>query len=265
MPELPEVEQVVRSLRPVVLGEAVEGILRLSPHVLVGEGSLWQALKGKPFRSVERRGKYILMEAEGGLVLGFHLRMSGRLLYREGPPFPGQHLHLHLALTRGHLLFWDPRKFGRCYLLSPGSPAPWDGLGPDPFDAGEAVLAEWRRRRAPIKALLLNQKILSGVGNIYADEALFRAGIRPGRPGMSLSPKEAEGLLQALREVMEEALLWGGTTFRHFQDALGEEGRFARRLSVYGRKGEPCPRCNTPLQRDVVAGRGSTFCPACQV
>ncbi|MDI3269449.1 MAG: bifunctional DNA-formamidopyrimidine glycosylase/DNA-(apurinic or apyrimidinic site) lyase [Bacillota bacterium] len=263
MPELPEVEHVVRSLRPQVVGEGIQDVRVLSPHVVVA-GPFLGALQGKMLHSLERRGKFIVAEAEGSLRLGFHLRMTGRLLYREGPPFPEGHLHLHIPLTKGHLLFWDQRKFGRFYVVGPGEKAPWDDLGPDPFAAGEELVQVWRGRKAPIKALLLNQRLLAGVGNIYADEALFRAGLHPGRPGQSLGPEEGGRLLQSLRQVLREALDAGGTTFRHFQNGLGEEGRFAGELKVYGRRGEPCVRCGTPLRREVWAGRGSTFCPRCQ-
>ncbi|QIA26446.1 bifunctional DNA-formamidopyrimidine glycosylase/DNA-(apurinic or apyrimidinic site) lyase [Thermaerobacter sp. PB12/4term] len=232
----------------------------------------------------------------GRLWLAIHLRMTGRLtLARRGEPRP-PHTHVVFELEPGpgrpweELRFSDVRRFGRLYLM-PDNPlararsrpagrrAGREGthagtglrglytLGPEPLSRRFGAAELGRRlagRRAPIKAVLLDQRVVAGLGNIYADEALFRAGLHPARPAGSLTGQEVARLARAIRGVLREAVAAGGTTFSDYRDGLGREGRFARRLAVYDREGHPCPRCGTPVAALRLAGRTSHYCPRCQ-
>ncbi len=274
MPELPEVETTARSLRPHLAGRAIVGVRAPDYLPLIapyrGEEFV-AALLGCRVREVGRRGKYLLLFLEDGRVLSVHLGMSGRLLFLPRGTPSDRHTHAVLELEGGQALhFRDPRKFGRIRLLSAEAYVALDRrLGPEPLSPAftQEVLAERLRRhpRARLKALLLDQRFLAGLGNIYADEALFRAGLHPLRPAQ-LSGEEIARLHRAIREVLEEAIAAEGTTLadRGFLFGAGEEGRFAERLQVYGRAGQPCPRCTTTLRREYVLGRSSTFCPCCQ-
>lgn len=275
MPELPEVETTARFLRPHLSGRAIVGVRALDYPPLVAPYSregFAAALLGGRVRDLGRRGKHLLLFLEDGRVLAIHLGMSGRLLLfpRETPP--DRHTHAVLDLDDGNALhFGDPRKFGRMRLLSAEEYAALDRrLGPEPLSPTFTVqvLAQrlQARSQARLKALLLDQRILAGLGNIYADEALFRAGLHPFRPAGSLTPEDVGRLHQAIREVLEEAIAAEGTTLpdRAFRFGTGTDGRFAVRLQVYGRAGRPCPRCGTTLRRERLAGRSTCFCPRCQ-
>ncbi|MGB9722295.1 MAG: bifunctional DNA-formamidopyrimidine glycosylase/DNA-(apurinic or apyrimidinic site) lyase [Chloroflexia bacterium] len=275
MPELPEVETTARALRPHLAGRTIVGIRALDYTPLIapyGREDFIAALVGCRVQEVGRRGKHLLLGLEDGRFLAVHLGMSGRLLLFPGEIPPDRHTHAVLDLDDGRALhFCDPRKFGRMRLLSPEDYAALDrSLGPEPLspDWTAGLLAERLRcrPRARLKALLLDQRFLAGLGNIYADEALFGAGLHPCRPAGSLSPEEVIRLHRAVREVLEEAVAAEGTTLadRAFLFGRGEGGRFAERLQVYGRAGRPCPRCGTAIRCERVAGRSSHFCPRCQ-
>lgn len=275
MPELPEVETTARILAPELLARTVVAVHAIDYPPLVAPLSpeeFARRLVGRRITALGRRAKFLLLHLDDGAVLAVHLRMSGRLYLcpRESPA--EHHTHAVLELDDGRALrFRDPRKFGRMRLLSPEEHAALDRrLGPEPlsphWDAA-ALLAQLRGRpRARLKALLLDQHFLAGLGNIYSDEALFRAGLHPARPAGSLSPNEIEQLHRAIRSVLAEAIAANGTTLSDgiYLFGPGEAGRFAERLQVYGRAGEPCPRCGAPIVRKILAGRSSHFCPSCQ-
>ncbi len=272
MPELPEVETVRRDLDGRLGGRRVAAVDWVDYRMVrgrIGAEALAVRLTGQASRGVGRRGKFLVWRFQSGDRLILHLGMSGRI--RAGVS-PGEtrapHTHLVVTLDDGtELRLADPRRFGRVELVPKGSRQPL-ALGPEPlsraFTARRLQMA-LSGRRAPVKGLLLDQRLLAGVGNIYADEALFQARIHPARSGGSLAPEEVGRLHRALRRVLRAGLRHRGTTFRSFQDGFGEPGGHAPHLNAYGRRGKPCPRCATALASAVVAGRTSHFCPTCQV
>lgn len=286
MPELPEVETIRRTLAPLLIGRRVEGVTVRSPHCLAGpaapaagpaEGpAAWaEFLKGRTFAGLERRGKYLIARLDRGLLV-VHLRMTGRLVYYgDGAPEPDRHTHVIISLEGGgELRFWDQRKFGRLYLYPDGGAAEGDAagsagmvrLGPEPLADGftpERLAAALAGRRARIKALLLDQRVVAGLGNIYADEALFLAGVHPDREAGSLSAEEVRRLWEAIRAVLAAAIAHRGTTFSDYRDGLGAAGEFAPLLNVYRREGQPCRRCGATIVR-LRGGRSTRLCPGCQ-
>lgn len=270
MPELPEVETTRRGLEPLLRGKSFTTVVvrerRLREPVTRG---LPRLLAGHPLRALERRAKYLLFRYGHGTLL-LHLGMSGSLrLARPGEALR-KHDHLRFALgDGGELRFHDPRRFGLCLWLrgDPHADPRLAGLGPEPlgprFD-GAALQAALRGRRAAIKPLLMDPAVVVGVGNIYASEALHRAGIRPGRAGGRLTGPECVRLAGAVRAVLRDALRAGGTTLRDYVSGRGESGRFAVRLRVYDRAGEPCLVCRTPIRSRVLGQRSTFWCPACQ-
>ena len=262
MPELPEVETVVRSLARLAGRRIVAAEFR-SLRILRGgdPDRLAERLAGRRIAGVRRYGKFIVMPLEGGGYLALHLGMTGRLLLGGRA---GKHTRAILTLDEGVLLFDDPRQFGACEF-SEEFPARVARLGPEPleipFDDFRAAL---KRRTTRIKALLLNQRFLRGVGNIYADEALFRAGIHPLAIAGRLRGERPRKLYDALRTVLEEAIAAGGSSISNYVDAEGRAGFFQFRHRVYQRTGQPCVSCGTPIRRLLVTQRSSHFCPHCQ-
>ena len=230
-----------------------------------------EGVEGRTIEALTRRGKYILMHLGEGLLLVVHLGMTGSLRYVD-PAVPlADHVHALLDLDDLHQLrYRDPRRFGRLLLgteaeLVEARRLP--RLGPEPIDPSFSDLDLYRRlrtRRAPVKALLLDQAVVAGVGNIYADESLHRARIRPDRPGSSLSRQSARRLHGALRESLETAIANRGSSVNSYMDAFGEKGRQQEELLVYGRAGEPCATCGRPLSSVRLAGRTTVFCRRCQ-
>jgi formamidopyrimidine-DNA glycosylase len=275
MPELPEVETVRRGLEHHVTGRAIDTVRVLHPRAvrrhLAGPADFEAALAGRSLDTARRRGKYLWLSAGEDALLA-HLGMSGQLLVGE----PGRPLSPHVRIWftfSDHgpdLRFTDQRTFGHMCVVRDGAelPGPIAHIAPDPFepafDAG--VLAQrLRQRHTGVKRALLDQSLISGVGNIYADEALWRAGLHWARPTETLNGPEVSRLLAAVREVLTEALTAGGTSF----DALyvnvnGESGYFDRSLAVYGREGLPCRKCGTPVRRDPFMNRSAYSCPHCQ-
>ncbi|BAS27346.1 bifunctional DNA-formamidopyrimidine glycosylase/DNA-(apurinic or apyrimidinic site) lyase [Limnochorda pilosa] len=268
-------ERIRRELAQVLVGRRITGIELLEERLPQNTGpEELEAVVGRRVRRVRRRGKYLLLDLEGRGLLVLHLRMSGRLLFRE----PGRdgavrpsHVRLRLGVEGGgELVLVDPRRFGLLYWLPAGGARRVPGLaamGPEPLGrrfTREELGRILSGRAAAVKAVLMDQRRLAGVGNIYADEALFRAGIRPDRPAGSLSAQEVGRLHQALRAVLREGIRRGGVTVRSYAGIHGEMGRFQEVLQVYGRKGEPCLRCGAPLRGARVSGRSSVYCPACQ-
>ncbi|MBA3377520.1 MAG: bifunctional DNA-formamidopyrimidine glycosylase/DNA-(apurinic or apyrimidinic site) lyase [Chloroflexia bacterium] len=276
MPELPEVETVRRILHPVIVGQAIQGItLGTFPEVI---GSTMEGLDpvalliGQSFTDTSRRGKYLILHLDNGLYLIVHLRMTGRLLLIPSidPPVRFQYVAIHLG-NGLDLRFGDQRKFGRLILSTPDDVTQLDRrLGPEPFASSlnastlRAVLAN---RPGKIKNALLDQGVIAGLGNIYVDEALYRARIHPERPSNTLAVDELKRVLRAVRLVLNQSLARQGTTFSSFENPYGEQGTNASFLRAYGRAsaGGLCLRCGAPMERIVVGGRGTTFCPRCQV
>jgi formamidopyrimidine-DNA glycosylase len=272
MPELPEVETVARGLRAALVGRAFAGVeVRWARSVEpLDPAAFAQRLTGQTVSGVGRRGKWIVIALDGGDALLVHLRMSGRLVLESEACLDDRHLRVLLFLDDGRRLhFADQRKFGRMVLTAAPEERLGD-LGPEPLGDGftperlEEMLA---RRRGRIKPLLLNQRFLAGLGNIYADEALWLARIHPLRQADTLTPAEVEGLHGAIQSVLRAAIASGGTTLpdRAYQQADGRSGEFAGRLAAYGREGQPCPRCGAGVERIRVGQRSAHFCPRCQV
>ena len=273
VPELPEVETVRLSLAPHLVGHRVVAVQARRIALREGiEPASWRArFTGTRIVALERRGKYLLAHAERAVAL-FHLGMSGRMVLRR--PAEPREPHTHLVLRMDHGLevrFVDPRRFGVAVVLRPEELAGHPGLsrlGADPLGEGthEALRRAAARSRAPIRSVLLDQTVLAGLGNIYANEALARAGISPLRRARAISSRRVGVLAGAVRRVLEEALEAGGTTLRDggFVNASGDGGYFSVKLLVYGREGEPCVRCGKPIRRRVLTGRSVFYCPKCQ-
>lgn len=272
MPELPEVETVRRALELGLTGLLVSRVHGESvmmrrpldvPHIA-------SRTEGRIFSGVRRRGKYLLIDLEGGGSLLVHLGMSGKLLLGDaGRPRPA-HTHLVLSLSDGRdLRFVDPRRFGFAAWMAPGeerSDPSLRGLGIEPLDPGtvERLPLLLHARRSALKSLILDQHLIAGVGNIYAAEALWRAGIRPTRKGCQTSRKRLRRLVVEVRTVLQEAIDQGGTTLRDYATPDGNAGYFKVELNVYGRAGEPCPQCGVALKDTRISGRATVWCPKCQ-
>lgn len=275
MPELPEVEHLRRTLEPALVGAVVERAELRRRDVLRAGAPIERAmLVGGRVATLDRRGKELAIRCKDGRVLCVHLGMSGQLVLEspDAPTLPASHRHAEWSLAGRveRLVFRDPRRFGGLVAIDDGAglDARWLARGPDAFATPSrivaATLAAQGHRHAPIKAILLDQSVVAGVGNIYADESLFRARIRPDRRADSLSRKEWSALAAGLRRVLTLAVASGGSSLRDYRDGSGRVGSFQRLHRVYGRGGEPCPECATPLRDARVAGRTTTWCPACQ-
>ena len=274
MPELPEVETYVRDLAHLLAGvEIIAAEVRWAKTIATPLPELFCAqMVGQRFTGFDRRGKYMLLTLGSGLTLVVHLRMTGKFQLEAAGAEPDKHTHVTFDLRDGRRLFFrDSRKFGRIWLVADPA-ALLARLGPEPLgdDFGPAIFArKLAGRSAPIKALLLDQTVVAGVGNIYADEALFRAHIHPRRPGGLLCDGEIMALQQAMREVLAAAIAAGGSSLgasgvQNYVRPTGDAGAFQAQHHVYGRTGEPCHRCGTPIERLVIAQRSSHFCPNCQ-
>lgn len=272
MPELPEVETIKKTLEEKLRHRKVSGVEILLQKVTPGASpEEWERrLVGRKWVGLERRGKYLVLEVDSGDRVIAHLGMTGRLLFRPAGGERARHTHVVFHLEGGHELHYvDPRQFGRLRLAGPGDTLPpgMASLGIEPlspaFTAGR-LAALLRGRGGRIKSLLLNQSLVAGLGNIYADEVLFRAGIHPLREASSLSPAELARLHRAIRETIREAIRYRGTTIADYVDGEGQPGGFAFLLRVYGREGQACTSCGEEIQRLIIGGRSSHFCPRCQ-
>src|ERR1039458_8422828 len=262
MPELPEVETVARSIAPLVGRRIVSAEFR-SLRILRGgdPDGMAAGLAGRRIAGIKRYGKFIVMPLEGGGYLLIHLGMTGRLLL-DGPT--GKHTHAILTLDEGVLLFDDSRKFGSIQF-SEEFPARVARLGPEPLEISfDDFRTALKRHKTRVKSLLLNQRFLRGVGNIYADEALFRAGIHPLAIAGRLGGERPRKLYDAIRAVLSEAIDAGGSSISDYVDAQGREGFFQFSHRVYQRTDLPCVNCGTTIRRLVVVQRSSHFCPKCQ-
>jgi formamidopyrimidine-DNA glycosylase len=295
MPELPEVETVVRGLQKSVLGRKILSVW-IGKSDFIDNPAEFTRLSGQKIAAIERFGKFMLLRlangeevgvaAAAGVVAGVdsaasastgrekyaasllvHLGMTGQLAPSAAHiPFD-KHTHVSLTLDDGReLRYTDPRRFGRmAYLTAELLAKEIEGAGAEPLEVGTAEFSERvRSRNARIKALLLDQSVFRGVGNIYADESLWRSKIHPARVGTKLSVKEAETLRRALQDILNRAIVMRGSSISDFLDANGEPGEYQRHHRAYGREGKPCYRCRTPIRRVIVAGRSSYFCPKCQ-
>lgn len=258
MPELPEVETVVRSLAPHLIGRRIVEASFTSRLVTPGNRrKLAARVAGRTIVKLERRGKFILITLDEGTLV-VHLGMTGKLLLDSAVV---QHTYGIFALDQGVLHYEDPRQFGRIEW----NPKRIAKLGPEPLEIGvEEFSQRLHARKSRVKALLLNQQFLAGVGNIYADEALFAAGIHPLAIASRLSAARAARLHQAIREVLTLAIEHRGSSISDYVDAAGERGNFQLLHNVYGREGEPCLKCGAPIRKIVAGGRGTHFCPNCQ-
>jgi formamidopyrimidine-DNA glycosylase len=271
MPELPEVETIVSELRPLLVGRSVAGLHALWAGTLGGvdPNDFAARLADQKITGLGRRGKYILIYLDGGDVLVIHLRMTGRLFLSPADAEPDRYTRVVIDLAGGEeLRFADLRKFGRMVL------APADDLvsalprlGPEPLGDAyppEEMARTMGSRRSPVKSVLLNQQLLAGMGNIYADEALFLARIHPLRRADTLSEEEWRRLHAGVQATLANGIKNRGTSFRDYRDGRNQKGSNQETLAVYRRTGQPCPECGTPIERVVVGGRSSHFCPKCQ-
>lgn len=271
MPELPEVETVVRCLRPHICGLQVESFRLLYPPIVREPGHPpLEKLIGRRVDGLRRRGKMVLADFSGGVSLIVHLKMTGQLIFAGCEVLPDKHTHFIIRFRKSSrdLRFRDVRKFGFIRAVPTAeaeSARELSLLGPEPLELGrDAFLERLRGRRGRLKSLLLNQRVLAGIGNIYADEILFEAGLHPEADVSRLSRRRLKRLWAAVPKVLGEAIAHKGTTVRDFRNGLGDQGLFQNRLQVYGREGERCPRCGRRLRRTRLSGRSSHFCPGCQ-
>jgi len=269
VPELPEVETIARGLSRLIAGRTVTRVQIHNPGTIKGRAREFTRLvKGQTIRSVGRRGKLLLIRLNGPTLV-IHLKMTGRLWVSPRTEKPTKHTRLSLVLDNGDRLnFEDMRKFGYCLAVKDLDSCDWAfyrDLGPEPLEIEENRFVRlFAGRKAKIKALLLDQRVIAGIGNIYADEALFRAKIRPDARASDIPPDRLGALCRAVKEVLTEAIAAGGSSFRDYRDAYGAMGAFQNKFSVYGKAGQPCPECGQSLACMKVAGRTSTFCPKCQ-
>lgn len=273
MPELPEVETIVRGLQQEVIGSRIVGVIVREDMLLANrdQKKFIETIAGRVIKSVKRRGKYIIIGLSGNYSLVIHLRMTGKLLIKPSEAGFDKHSHVIFRLEGDRdLRFNNIRKFGRIYVVEGDN---WQQagslseLGPEPL-AHDFTVDKFKerisRRTTGIKSLLLKQDFIAGMGNIYTDEALYRAGISPYRSADSLTDKEITALYQAIRKVLKLGIKYNGTTFSDYVNSNGESGEFQEKLQVYQHDGEDCARCHHTIQKDKIAGRGSHFCPNCQ-
>ncbi|PFK35713.1 DNA-formamidopyrimidine glycosylase [Bacillus cereus] len=273
MPELPEVENVRRTLENLVTGKIIKDVIVTYPKLVKrpDDAELFkEMLRGETIERIERRGKFLLLYVTKYVIVS-HLRMEGKYLLHEGGEAIDKHTHVRFQFTDGtELHYKDVRKFGTMHLFKKGEEfeeMPLADLGPEPFDAEltPAYLQDkLRKTNRKIKVVLLDQRLLVGLGNIYVDEVLFRSGIHPEREASSLTKAEIEKIHAATVETLGEAVKRGGSTIRTYINSQGQIGSFQELLNVYGRKGEPCVTCGNVIEKTVVGGRGTHYCPICQ-
>ncbi|WP_071460347.1 DNA-formamidopyrimidine glycosylase [Bacillus massilinigeriensis] len=273
MPELPEVETVRKTLETLVLGKEIEEVEVRWPKMVkqpVETALFIDSLKGEKIDSVSRRGKFLIFYTPHYALVS-HLRMEGKYMLSKHGEESDKHVHAIFAFTDGsELRYRDVRKFGTFHLFGKGTEfkhPPLSGLGPEPFsEAFTPELLEERlgKTNRKIKAALLDQKLVVGLGNIYVDEALFRAGIHPERLASSITVVETYRLHKEIVATLKEAVDKGGSTIRTYINSQGKMGLFQLELNVYGRKDKPCKNCGGPIRKSVVGGRGTHYCPSCQ-
>lgn len=274
MPELPEVETVRKTLLELVSNKEIEHVSVFWPKIIKQPEEIAQfqdALVGQTIKDIGRRGKFLILYTDDYALIS-HLRMEGKYgVFQKIEPVD-KHTHVIFHFTDGtELRYKDVRKFGTMHLYVKGqefNTLPLSQLGPEPFSADftvEALASKLTKTKRNIKAVLLDQKVVVGLGNIYVDEALFRSGIHPERAADDLTKEEMERLHQEISNTLSEAVQKGGSTIRSYVNSQGQIGMFQLELFVYGRKGEECRICGSTLERIVSGGRGTVFCPKCQV
>lgn len=272
MPELPEVESVRQGLEQLVVGKRIEAVTVLWENIIKDPSVdvFKRKIVGQRIESVGRRGKFLLFELTSDRLIS-HLRMEGKFKVEASDAPLTKHTHVLFSLDDGtDLRYLDVRKFGKMSLtpnLSAFDHPSLKELGPEPFEESLTVEQLQRflnKRQRSIKSCLLDQKMVAGIGNIYADEILFRSHIHPERQANTLTMKEVTTLREAIVSIMTQAVASGGTTIRTYANAYGQEGSYQSQLMVYGKQGEPCPRCHTPIVKGKVAQRGTHYCPVCQ-
>jgi len=273
MPELPEVETIRRQLEPWLTGKTITRIEVPDPLVTepASPASFIKRLRGRIIETVGRHGKYLLFNLDSGDILVIHLRMTGILTQISQPLTQEQNRHLRLLLRFSDgtaLAFHDARRFGKAFVLSQKTAAVyWKKLGPEPLGRSfnrSHLKSVLEKRQRPIKSLLLDQKFIAGIGNIYADEALFRARIHPSRPSGDLDEDEIKELTNSIKETLRKAIRLEGSSIDTYRDSRGRRGRFQETFSVHRRQGEACPVCKKSIEKIKVGGRGTYFCPRCQ-
>lgn len=265
MPELPEVETIKRELEKAVLGKKILGIIINNPYVIKqpGKEEFAKGLKNAAIKNILRKGKLLIMELSNGKSLTMHLKMTGQLIY----PGSGKNARVSFKLSDGRILdFNDRRLMGELRLLDDWRSLKFvEELGPEPFDLTVNKFKEvLSSKKTKIKPLLMDQKFISGVGNLYAAESLFRAGIDPQRPASNLSDKEKGILFKEMKDTLNEAIHYKGSSVDQYVQLSGAPGDYAKYHKVYGRQGKPCLICKTPIKRTSLGGRGAYFCPKCQ-
>ena len=275
MPELPEVETVIKGLRPLIKDKIVTAVeIREENMIAYPKDSISEFkedLVGSKIEAINRRGKYIIIQLNNNKNMVIHLRMTGKLLVKEVKEFRDKHTHVIFSLNDGQeIRFNNIRKFGRVYLIDKNHPEQAGGLadlGPEPL-SDNLTLEDFKKlfenRRALMKSLLLNQHFIAGIGNIYADEILFRAGVKPDRTADTLNEEEKEAIYHNMREILKKGIIYGGTTFSDYVNAFGEKGSFQEELRVHQREGEACYDCGSIIEKIKVSGRSTYFCPQCQ-
>ena len=270
MPELPEVETIKRELDKIIVGKKITDIIVNNAKVIrePKKEKFIKELKNVTIKKIIRKGKLLIFELSSGKALTIHLKMTGQLIYpRLGGASPGRATRVSFKLSNGKLLdFNDTRLFGELRVVDH-----WQNLkfikelGPEPFDL---IIDEFKEilknRRTKVKVLIMDQKVISGIGNLYANEALFRAKIDPGRPANTLSDKERELLFKEIKLVLRQAIKYGGSSVDDYVRVSGKKGNYTKFHQVYDRKGEDCFKCKGKIQRISLAGRGTYFCPVCQ-
>ncbi|MGN0947770.1 DNA-formamidopyrimidine glycosylase [Megasphaera sp.] len=273
MPELPEVETVRTYLDGHLRGRRIENVAVGLPRLVKNRTpeDFAASLSGCAFTSVSRRGKYLILHLDAPWDLLVHLRMTGSLLYGEKKDEYGERfVHLVFTLDKGYLFYRDIRTFGCLWLVPKDGPTGvkgYDSLGPDavgPDFTADYLYKSLKKSHRFVKAFLLDQTKVAGLGNIYVDEALFLAHIRPQRRCDKVTKKEAAALYEGIGKVLRQGLAHGGTTIRDFISGNGKEGQNQAFLNVYGREGQPCPLCGTPIRYEKQGGRGTHYCPICQ-
>ncbi len=264
MPELPEVESICRMLRDRICGRMVSDIEVMLPRI-IRRGRL-EDIIGSKINSVFRRGKFICFEMDNNLRMFAHLRMTGTFLWRNDLTSTPSHVRVEIKLDNGCLLYRDVRTLGGIWVVKDGY-TPWKRLGIDPLDGGftpEELQLRLHDRRIAIKQALLDQSLIAGIGNIYASEVLWNAGIHPTRSAATLNIEETTRLRNSIVEILSSSLASGGTTFRDFQLSDGRDGAFQDLLKVYAKEGLPCLKCRSAIRRIVQAQRSTYFCSVCQ-
>jgi formamidopyrimidine-DNA glycosylase len=274
VPELPEVETIRAGLEPHLVGRTFERVEIADPRLTRPHDPREVAaeLAGETVKALERRGKYLIVRFETGRALLIHLRMTGSLLLvRDGSVAEDPYRRAVVNLDNGSdVAYRDVRRFDTWLLLEPGELEPYlaSRVGVEPLSrslTAKSLAERIARRRAPVKALLLDQRLFAGVGNIYADEALWWARIHPLRPGHDLTAEELSVIVRNIRRALRLGIARQGATLRDYRGADGAQGSMQTEFRVYGREGEPCPRCGTPIEKTRAGGRGTWYCPNCQI